>query len=531
MATKHIIVTGGVVSSLGKGIISSSIGKLLQSRGYSVTIQKFDPYINIDPGTLNPYEHGECYVTSDGTETDLDLGHYERFTGIRTGRMNSLTTGRIFKTVIERERKGDYLGKTIQIVPHITDEIKRNISVLASTTGVDFVITEIGGTIGDIESAPFMEAIRQFKWEQEGNVLNVHLTYVPYLCAAGEFKTKPTQHSVKELQGDGIQPDILILRTEKHLDRHLLDKVSSFCNVAKDCVFQSENLPSIYEVPLNMQAQGLDTAILRCLGMDDAATVSDMTQWKAFVDKYYGASRSCEVALVGKYDLQDAYKSIREALVHAATHQEIKVNIRFVNSENIDTSNVGEALRGCAGVIICPGFGTRGTEGKIEAARYAREHDIPALGICFGMQMMVIEFARNVLGYADANSNELDPQTCHNVIDMMQEQKTVTALGGTMLLGEFACRLASTSLARRIYGTDVIYERHRHRYEFNSAFREAFEAAGMKCSGINPDSGLVEIVEVPSRRWYVGTQFHPEYSSTVLAPHPLFVDFVKACNL
>ena len=514
------------MSSLGKGIISSSIGKLLQARGYSVTIQKFDPYINIDPGTLNPYEHGECYVTVDGTETDLDLGHYERFTGIRTTRANSLTTGRIFKTVIERERKGDYLGKTIQIVPHVTDEIKRNIKLLAEQSGCDFVITEIGGTIGDIESAPFMEAIRQFKWEKGRDALFVHLTYVPYLSAAGEVKTKPTQHSVKELQGEGIQPDILVLRTEKHLSQSILHKVASFCNVEEDCVIQSEDLPSIYEVPLNMQAQGLDAAILRKVGLE-VGPVPEMKPWRNFVSRYKNASESVKIGLVGKYNLQDAYKSIREALIQAGAYHDRKADIRFIDSERIGRDNAAETLAGFDGLVICPGFGARGTEGKIEAIRYAREHDIPTFGICLGMQMMVIEFARNVLGYSDANSTELEPGTTHNVIDLMEEQKSITDMGGTMRLGAYACQLQEGSRVLKIYGTPQIEERHRHRYEFNNSYLPQYEAAGMRCSGRNPESGLVEIVEIPDKRWFIGTQFHPEYQSTVLKPHPLFMDFVR----
>ncbi len=522
---RFIFVTGGVVSSLGKGIISSSIGKLLQSCGYRVTIQKMDPYINIDPGTLNPYEHGECYVTEDGMETDLDLGHYERFTGIRTTRRNSMTTGKIYQAVIEKERRGDYLGKTIQVVPHITDEIKRRITANAKDGDFDFIITEIGGTIGDIESAPFMEAIRQLRWELGRRAVCIHLTYVPYLRAAGEFKTKPTQHSVKELQSMGIQPDILILRTEMHLEQGLLDKVAAFCNVDRGCVVQSEDLPSIYEVPLNMQRQGLDRAILAKVGM--ASHAPALQEWERFVEKERSLTASVTVGLVGKYDLQDAYKSIRESLHIAGVHAGKKVVIRFVNSENIDATNVGSVLEGLDGIVIGPGFGQRGIQGKIEAVRYAREHDIPAFGICLGMQMMVIEFARNVLGLADADSAEMHPETPHNVIDMMEDQKKLTQLGGTMRLGAYGCDLAEGSRVRTIYGQAHIQERHRHRYEFNNRYREAYEAAGMRCVGLNPESGLVEIVEIPGLRWYIGTQFHPEYSTTVLSPHPLFMDFVK----
>ena len=529
--TKYIFVTGGVVSSLGKGIISASIGKLLQARGYAVTIRKFDPYINIDPGTLNPYEHGECYVTEDGFETDLDLGHYERFTDIRTTRDNSITTGRIYKTVIARERHGDYLGKTIQVVPHITDEIKRRIV----SGGSDFVICEIGGTIGDIESAPFMEAIRQLRWELGRNAVCVHLTYVPYLKAADELKTKPTQHSVKELQGMGIQPDILVLRTERHLDDAMRMKVASFCNVDLECVVQSEDMPSIYEVPVSMQRQGLDAAILRKMGIP-VGEMPAMKPWNAFLEKQRNAVAEVHIALVGKYDLQDAYKSIRESLTLAGIYNNVKARLHFVSSEEVTAENVGSRLAGMAGVIICPGFGQRGIEGKIVAAEYCRTHDVPTFGICLGMQMMVIEFARNVLGYPDANSREMSADTCHPVIDLMEEQKNVNNMGGTMRLGAYDCELREGSRAAEAYGLRcetaqhrTIRERHRHRYEFNNQYKEDYEAAGMKCVGINPAADLVEIVEIPTLRWYVGTQFHPEYSSTVLHPHPLFMSFIEAC--
>ena len=550
MDTKYIFVTGGVVSSLGKGIISASIGKLLQARGYKVTIQKFDPYINIDPGTLNPYEHGECYVTVDGMETDLDLGHYERFTGIHTTRNNSITTGRIYKTVIDRERHGDYLGKTIQVVPHITDEIKRRMLRLSEKGTVksekfatasddeqlDFVITEVGGTIGDIESAPFMEAIRQLRWQLGRDAVCVHLTYVPYLKAAEELKTKPTQHSVKELQSMGIQPDILVLRTERHLDNALRMKVASFCNVDLECVVQSEDMPSIYEVPVSMQRQGLDAAILRKIGIPVGET-PEMKPWHDFLDKQRNAKREVHIGLVGKYNLQDAYKSIRESLNLAGIYNDVKARIHFINSEEITRQNVGEKLEGMAGIIICPGFGQRGIEGKIMAAEYGRTHDVPTFGICLGMQMMVIEFARNVLGYQDANSAEMDEKTPHNVIDMMEEQKSITQMGGTMRLGAYDCELVKGSRAAQAYNYPLsiihypftIKERHRHRYEFNNIYKEEYEAAGMKCVGINPAARLVEIVEIPEKRWYIGTQFHPEYSSTVLHPHPLFMSFIKAC--
>lgn len=524
--TKYIFVTGGVVSSLGKGIISSSIGKLLQARGYNITIQKFDPYINIDPGTLNPYEHGECYVTVDGMETDLDLGHYERFTGIQTTKANSLTTGRIYKAVIDKERRGDYLGKTIQVVPHITNEIKRNIKLLGEKNHYDFVITEIGGTIGDIESAPYLEAIRQMKWELGKNAVCVHLTYVPYLKAAGELKTKPTQHSVKELQSVGIQPDILVLRTEKHLGDGILKKVASFCNVDFDCVVQSEDLPSIYEVPVNMQNQGLDSAILKKMGIEPGETPA-LGPWKSFLERRQKATEEVHIGLVGKYDLQDAYKSIRESLSQAGTYNDHKTVITFINSEKLTEENVAEKLQGLDGIMICPGFGQRGTEGKIVAAHYTRTHDIPTFGICLGMQMIVVEFARNVLGYEDANSRELDEKTEHNVIDIMEDQKNITDLGGTMRLGAYECVLKQGSRAFEIYKKEHIQERHRHRYEFNNSFEQEYERAGMKCVGRNPESDLVEIVEIPGLKWYIGTQFHPEYSSTVLNPHPLFLDFVK----
>ncbi len=525
MGTKYIFVTGGVVSSLGKGIISASLGKLLQARGYRITIQKFDPYINIDPGTLNPYEHGECYVTVDGMETDLDLGHYERFTGIETTCDNSITTGRIYKTVIDRERHGDYLGKTIQVVPHITDEIKRRML----RTGYDFVITEVGGTIGDIESAPFMEAIRQLRWELGRDAVCVHLTYVPYLKAAGELKTKPTQHSVKELQGMGIQPDILVLRTERHLDDVLRMKVASFCNVDLECVVQSEDMPSIYEVPVNMQLQGLDAAIMRKMGIPVGETPV-MKSWRDFIDKQRQATREVHIGLVGKYDLQDAYKSIRESLNLAGIYNDVKARLHFINSEGISRDNVGEQLCGMAGVVICPGFGNRGVEGKIIAAEYCREYDMPTFGICLGMQMMVVEFARHMLGHADANSTEMDNATTHPVINLMEEQKNVTNLGGTMRLGAYDCELMKGSRVAAAYGEeDLVKERHRHRYEFNNAYRDEYEQAGMRCVGINPQTDLVEIVEISDKRWYIGTQFHPEYSSTVLHPHPLFMDFVKEC--
>ena len=527
--TKYIFVTGGVVSSLGKGIISSSIGKLLQARGYNITIQKFDPYINIDPGTLNPYEHGECYVTVDGLETDLDLGHYERFTGIQTTKANNITTGRIYQNVIEKERRGDYLGKTIQVVPHITDEIKRNIQLLGHDRKFDFVITEIGGTIGDIESAPFLEAIRQLRWELGKNAVNVHLTYVPYLHAAGELKTKPTQSSVKQLQSQGIQPDILVLRTEHHLSDDMRKKVASFCNVELECVIQSEDMPSIYEVPVAMQDQGLDAAILRKLDIP-VGEKPQLGPWRSFLDRRQKATEVVNIGLVGKYDLQDAYKSILESLAHAGTYNDHKVHTHFINSEQITPENVAEKLSGLDGVVVCPGFGQRGIEGKITSIQYTRTHDIPTFGICLGMQMMVIEFARNVLGYADANSREMDVKTPHNVIDIMEEQKNITNMGGTMRLGAYECQIKEGSRTWEAYNhQDSVRERHRHRYEFNNNYKQEYEEKGMKCVGTNPESNLVEIVEIPTLKWFIGTQFHPEYSSTVLKPHPLFMSFVKAC--
>ena len=566
METKYIFITGGVASSLGKGIISASLGKLLQARGFRITIQKFDPYINIDPGTLNPYEHGECYVTADGMETDLDLGHYERFTGIETTHNNSVTTGRIYLSVIERERHGDYLGKTIQVVPHITDEIKRRILLNASKQPLDFVITEVGGTIGDIESQPFLEAIRQLRWELgPRRAVNVHLTYVPYLAAAGELKTKPTQTSVKQLQGLGIQPEVLVLRTEHDLSDDIRQKVAHFCNVDMDAVIQSQDLASIYEVPVNMQRQGLDTVILKKVGLavDNDSDTTGMAAWNAFLDKQRKATEVVNIGLVGKYDLQDAYKSIRESLNLAGIYNDVKVKIHFINSEEITPENVAEKLQGLAGFIVCPGFGQRGIEGKIIAAQYGREHDMPTFGICLGMQMMVIEFARNVLGYKDANSAEMrpTPQQTHpqplpvmegsnyqdpvNVIDLMEEQKNITQMGGTMRLGAYDCKVLKGSKSFDAYSQSELStplhnregqgeglltkERHRHRYEFNNAYKEAYEQAGMQCVGINPAADLVEIVEIPTLHWYIGTQFHPEYSSTVLRPHPLFLSFVKTC--
>ena len=526
--TKYIFVTGGVASSLGKGIIASSIGKLLQARGYKVTIQKFDPYINIDSGTLNPYEHGECYVTVDGHECDLDLGHYERMLDIQTTKANNITTGRIYKSVIDKERRGDFLGKTIQVIPHITDEIKRNVKFLGSKYKYDFVITEIGGTVGDIESLPFIESMRQLRWELGNNALCVHLTYVPYLAAAKELKTKPTQHSVKQLQELGVQPDILVLRSEHNLSDGLRKKVALFCNVEDRAVVQSTDVPSIYEVPLKMQEQGLDETILSKMGLP-VGNKPNLDSWKAFIERREKATKEVKIALVGKYvELQDAYKSILEALSQAATYNDRKVKIEYVQSEKLTEANVAEKLSNVDGVVICPGFGPRGIEGKFVAAKYTRENDIPTFGICLGMQSICIEFARNVLGYADANSVEMDESTKFPVIDIMEEQKAITNMGGTMRLGAFECVVDKKSKTYEAYKKEHIQERHRHRYEFNNLYKAEYEKAGMKCVGINPESDLVEIVEIPNLRWYIGTQFHPEYSSTVLNPHPLFVSFIKA---
>lgn len=526
--TKYIFVTGGVASSLGKGIISSSLACLLKARGMRVTIQKFDPYLNIDPGTLNPYEHGECYVTEDGHEADLDLGHYERFTNVHTSKANNVTTGRIYQSVIDKERRGDYLGKTVQIVPHITDEIKRNVKYLGNTGNYDYIITEIGGTVGDIESLPFLEAVRQLRWELGHCSICIHLTYVPYIAAAKELKTKPTQHSVKALQEVGIQPDILILRTEHDISTEMRRKIALFCNVEPDCVIQSKDVNSIYKVPLMMHAQHLDQIVLRKTNMN-AEGEPHMEPWLKFIEKMDNAAETVTIGLVGKYvELQDAYKSIDEALFHAATYADHKVNIVYIHSEKIDQSNVAEKLAGMDGVIIAPGFGQRGIDGKFAALKWCRENDIPTFGICLGMQCMVIEFARNVLGLKEANSTEMNPHTKENVIDLMEEQKNISNLGGTMRLGAYDCHLRAGSKAAEAYGSQDIRERHRHRYEFNNDYRSRFEQAGMLCVGENPKAHLVEIVEMPSKRWFIGTQYHPEYSSTVLSPSPIFGSFIKA---
>ena len=528
METKYIFVTGGVVSSLGKGILSSSLACLLKARGFRVTIQKFDPYINIDPGTLNPYEHGECYVTVDGHEADLDLGHYERFTDIHTTRANNVTTGRVYQSVIKKEREGVYLGKTVQIIPHITDEIKRNVKALGNTGRFDYIITEIGGTVGDIESLPYLESVRQLRWELGRNALCIHLTYVPYIRAAKELKTKPTQHSVKQLQEVGIQPDILVLRTEREIPADMRKKIALFCNVEFDAVIQSVDMPSIYEVPISMHRQHLDEIVLR---KTDVPVEGEphMEPWIHFLERMNSADKTVTIGLVGKYvELQDAYKSINESLFQAATYNDHRLKLVYIHSEKLTDENVAEKLGAMDGVIIAPGFGSRGIEGKFVALKYCRENDVPTFGICLGMQCMVIEFARNVLGLKDANSTEMAPNTPDNVIDLMEDQKSVTDKGGTMRLGAYECELREGSKAAQAYGKTKVSERHRHRFEFNDKYREQFEKAGMACVGENPDTHLVEVVEIPDRRWFIGTQYHPEYQSTVLSPNPIFVSFVKA---
>ena len=529
MKVKYIFVTGGVASSLGKGIIAASLAKLLQARGLRVTIQKFDPYLNIDPGTLNPYEHGECYVTEDGAETDLDLGHYERFLGVYTSQANNVTTGRIYNTVITREREGAYLGKTVQIVPHITDEIKRRMLLLGGSGDYDVIITEVGGTVGDIESLPFVEAMRQLQWElPEEDFLSIHLTLIPYLKSAKELKTKPTQHSVQELQSIGVHPDIIVCRTEKQLTPEIRNKIARFCNVRPGHVIQSIDAWSIYQVPLNMEAEKLDEMVVKKLQIP-CAPKPDLSRLKAFLARLRHPKHEVDIALVGKYvELQDAYKSILESFVHAGAANECKVHVHTVHAEHIHDDNAAQLLGRMDGILVAPGFGERGLEGKICAVRYAREHGIPFFGICLGMQMAVVEFARNVLGWADAASTEVTPITTHPVIDLMEEQKALTMKGHTMRLGAYPCHLSNGSLARSIYGADDISERHRHRYEFNDAFRKPMEKAGMKVSGVNPDSGLVEIVELPSHPFFIAVQFHPEYKSTPEHPQPIFVRFVQA---
>ncbi|MDX2191176.1 MAG: CTP synthase [Bacteroidota bacterium] len=526
---KYIFVTGGVTSSLGKGIISASLAKLLQARGYSVTIQKFDPYINIDPGTLNPYEHGECYVTDDGAETDLDLGHYERFLNVPTSQANNVTTGRIYFSVITKEREGAFLGKTVQVVPHITDEIKRNFQLLGETGKYDIIITEIGGCVGDIEALPFIEAVRQFKWEEgEGNVITIHLTLVPYLKSAGELKTKPTQHSVRNLSESGIQPDILVCRTEYPLNPEIRRKIALFSNLSPNFVIESIDAETIYDVPLLMKKEKLDVRVLEKLQLDERQE-PDLMSWVQFLDKLKNPISEVNIALIGKYvELKDAYKSIAEALIHAGAANQTKVNINWIHSEKLTVENVYEQVITMDGILVAPGFGERGFEGKINAVRIARENKIPFFGICLGMQTSVVEFGRNVLGLEDANSTEMNKYTQHPVIDMMEDQKHITKKGGTMRLGAYECEIKSGSKAFLAYGHNTISERHRHRYEFNNKYKDQYEKAGMLPVGINPDSGLVEIVELRDHPWFIGAQYHPELKSTVLNPHPLFIGFVKA---
>ncbi|MDG1572556.1 CTP synthase [Robiginitalea sp. M366] len=529
-ATKYIFVTGGVSSSLGKGIIAASLAKLLQARGYRTTIQKLDPYINVDPGTLNPYEHGECYVTDDGAETDLDLGHYERFLNIRTSQANNVTTGRIYQSVIEKERRGEFLGKTVQVVPHITNEIKERIQKLGNSGEYDMVITEIGGTVGDIESLPYIEAVRQLLWELgDGNAIVVHLTLVPYLSAAGELKTKPTQHSVKTLMESGIKADILVCRTEHELSDEIKEKLALFCNVKKEAVIQSIDASTIYEVPVMMQAEGLDRVALAKLDLPQLPE-PDLTQWNEFLQRLKHPHHTVTVGLIGKYvELQDSYKSIQEAIIHAGAANEVRVEVKSIHSEHISDNNLESKMKGLDGVIVAPGFGERGIEGKVKAVKYARERGIPFLGICLGMQMAVIEFARDVLGLEGANSTEMNEKTAHPVIDLMEAQKTIVNKGGTMRLGAWDCELSEDTLVQRVYGgASTISERHRHRYEFNNDYKAAMEEAGLVFSGINAETGLVEIVEIPGHPWFIGVQYHPEYKSTVANPHPLFVGFVEA---
>ncbi|CAM3289798.1 CTP synthase [Aquirufa ecclesiirivi] len=527
--SKYIFVTGGVTSSLGKGIIASSLAKLLQARGLSCTIQKFDPYINIDPGTLNPYEHGECYVTNDGAETDLDLGHYERFLNTPTSQANNITTGRIYHNVITKERRGDYLGKTVQVVPHITDEIKRNILLLGETGKFDIVITEIGGCVGDIESLPFIEAARQLKWDLgEKNTLFIHLTLIPYLSSAGELKTKPTQHSVKTLSESGIQPDILVCRTEHPLPQEMKRKIGLFCNVTEQDVIEAMDAETIYDVPLLMKEERLDSRVLYKLDIYNDKD-SNLVNWKNFLSKLKNPKFEISIGLIGKYvELKDSYKSIAEAFIHAGVANEIKVNVKWISSETMDDENTQETLTGLDGILVAPGFGERGIQGKINAVKFARENKIPFLGICLGMQCAVIEFARNVIGLEDAHSFEMNPETPYPVIDIMEDQKKISEKGGTMRLGAYPCKIEKGTLAHKIYGKSSIQERHRHRYEFNNTYLDQYHQAGMVTSGVNPDSNLVEIVELPNHPFFVGVQFHPEYKSTVEAPSPLFVHFVKA---
>ncbi|WP_108425416.1 CTP synthase [Flagellimonas amoyensis] len=527
--TKYIFVTGGVTSSLGKGIIAASLAKLLQARGYRTTIQKLDPYINVDPGTLNPYEHGECYVTDDGAETDLDLGHYERFLNVRTSQANNVTTGRIYQSVIEKERRGEFLGKTVQVVPHITNEIKERIQILGKSGDYDIIITEIGGTVGDIESLPYIEAVRQLLWELgEHNGIVVHLTLVPFLSAAGELKTKPTQHSVKTLMESGIKADILVCRTEHEISEDIKEKLALFCNVKKEAVIQSIDASTIYDVPLMMQEEGLDAVTLEKLNLPNN-TEPNLDQWKEFLKRHKNPKNKVTIGLIGKYvELQDSYKSILEAFIHAGAANEVEVEVRSIHSEHLSAKNINEKLKGLDGILVAPGFGERGIEGKVKAVQYARENNVPFLGICLGMQMAVIEFARNILGLKGANSTEMDKGTPYPVISLMEEQKSITDMGGTMRLGAWDCHLKADSLVEKVYGSADIAERHRHRYEFNNAYKQQMEEAGLVASGLNPKTGLVEVVEIPSHPWFIGVQYHPEYKSTVANPHPLFVGFVKA---
>ena len=527
--TKYVFVTGGVTSSLGKGIIAASLAKLLQERGFSVTIQKLDPYINIDPGTLNPYEHGECYVTDDGAETDLDLGHYERYLNIPTSQANNVTTGRIYQSVINKERKGEFLGKTVQVIPHITDEIKHRIQILGETGDYDIVITEIGGTVGDIESLPYVESVRQLLWEKgNDNAIVIHLTLIPYLAAAGELKTKPTQHSVKMLMQSGVSPDILVCRTEHQISDDIKKKLALFCNVKQEDVIQSIDAETIYDVPNLMLDEGLDTVVLKKLNLVSEKE-PELKVWNAFLQKHKNPKFEVEIALVGKYiELQDSYKSITEAFIHAGSSHETKVKVRWIHSESLTPENFEKELKGVNGILVAPGFGDRGIDGKIKAVKYARENNIPFLGICLGMQMAVIEFSKNVLGLKDAFSTEMKNDCLNPVINLMESQENVTEKGGTMRLGAWDCKLVEGSQAHKAYQSDVISERHRHRYEFNNEYLAKIEADGMKATGINPKTGLVEIIEISNHPWFVGVQYHPEYKSTVLKPHPLFVNFIKA---
>lgn len=528
--TKYVFVTGGVTSSLGKGIIAASLAKLLQARGYKTTIQKLDPYINVDPGTLNPYEHGECYVTDDGAETDLDLGHYERFLNVRTSQANNVTTGRIYQSVIEKERRGEFLGKTVQVVPHITNEIKERIQILGNSGEYDIVITEIGGTVGDIESLPYIESVRQLLWELgDQNAIVVHLTLVPYLAAAGELKTKPSQHSVKTLMESGIKADILVCRTEHEISEEKKQKLALFCNVKKEAVIQSIDASTIYDVPIMMLNEGLDRVALQKLGLP-IDSEPDLEQWHEFLERHKNPTSEVTIGLIGKYvELLDSYKSILESFIHAGAMNEVKVNVRSIHSEHLEDNGFEQKMKGLDGILVAPGFGERGIEGKIKAVQYARENAIPYLGICLGMQMAVIEFSRNVLGLEGANSTEMNESTLYPVISLMEEQKNITNKGGTMRLGAWDCELKPDTLAHRVYhGQTHISERHRHRYELNNDYKARLEEAGMVMSGINKETGLVEIIELPSHPWFVGVQYHPEYKSTVANPHPLFVGFVKA---